>query len=52
MVHMENLLEARINLIVADAQIKRLRGTHDDDDELEDGDAEEGDVVLHFGNVV
>ncbi|CAA7016731.1 unnamed protein product [Microthlaspi erraticum] len=51
-VNMENLLEARINLIVTDGQIKRLRGTLDDDEELKDGEAEEGDVVLHFGNVV
>lgn len=49
MVNMKKLVEATISLIVTDAQIKRLREPNNGE-LLEDGD--EGDVVLHFGNVV
>uniref|UniRef100_A0A0D3C188 FBD domain-containing protein n=1 Tax=Brassica oleracea var. oleracea TaxID=109376 RepID=A0A0D3C188_BRAOL len=49
LVNMKKLVEATISLIVTDAQIKRLREPNNGE-LLEDGD--EGDVVLHFGNVV
>ncbi|CAH2063605.1 unnamed protein product [Thlaspi arvense] len=53
LVNMEKLLEARINLMVDDAQTKRLRPPNNDvleDDE--DDEDDDGDVVLKFGNVV
>ncbi|ESQ44188.1 hypothetical protein EUTSA_v10005926mg [Eutrema salsugineum] len=53
LVNMEKLLEARINLMVSDDQIKRVRAPDsdwlEDDEDDEDG---EGDVVQKFGNVV
>nr|VDD12644.1 unnamed protein product [Brassica oleracea] len=47
-VNMGKLLEAHINLMVTDEQMKRVREPNHD---LLEGD-DEGDVVLHFGNVV
>ena len=47
LVNMGKLLEARINLIVKDDQIKRVREPNND---LLQDDA--GNVVLQFGNVV
>lgn len=48
LVNMENLVDARINLLVTEEQIKRAR--EPDNDLLEDDDEEE-DVVLRFSNV-
>ncbi|CAH8269105.1 unnamed protein product [Arabidopsis lyrata] len=47
LVNMKALFEARINFIVTENQIKRVRAPNDDS--LED---DEGDVILRFGNVV
>ncbi|CAN6813744.1 unnamed protein product [Brassica oleracea] len=49
LVNMSKLVHAVINLIVTDKQVKRLREANN---ELLEDDEEEGNVVLHFGNVV
>ncbi|KAL1209163.1 F-box protein [Cardamine amara subsp. amara] len=48
LVNMENLVDARINLLVTEDQIKRAREPNND---LVEDDEEEEDVVLRFGNV-
>ncbi|XP_018440703.1 F-box/LRR-repeat protein At3g58930 [Raphanus sativus] len=50
LVNMKKLIHATINLIVTDKQVKRLREPNNE--LLEDEDDDEGNVVVHFGNVV
>ncbi|KAF8082912.1 hypothetical protein N665_0800s0009 [Sinapis alba] len=49
LVNMKKLFHATINLIVTDKQVKRLR---EPNNELLEEEDDEGNVFLHFGNVV